>query len=320
MSKQEACASYVKNAKRDVTTPPAPFHPGRGAAYSVPARLRMTLAPDPTPEAAVNTVDPDIITGIRLSYRMSKQAERSRIQLDQQLAAFARVYLTDWSPDGAPLDRSKALAQVTRVLKAARSDSDPTDADRELYDVMLPMVQAAEPTRLGFEAERKSRRKIAEKLAATIPAWERLRHIRGLSAWGLVVLVGEAGDIGHYSGCRKLYKRLGLAPDSSYPKGGKSAGRAIPRNTRGRVMGVIADALLRAQWRGAKGDEPAHAIGPYGAVYGDAKQRALVKFEGHKGHSEKFARRVMIKALIHDVHRAWHNLPLDYAWSDACGC
>lgn len=101
-------------------------------------------------------------------------------------------------------------------------------------------------------------------------------------------------------------------------------------------MGIIADPLFRAQWRGAReGDDgsqrgnesqvdfdpvatsiPAHAIGPFGAVYGEAKVRQLAAGKT-KGHAEKLARRTMVKALLHDVHRAWHGVELDYAKQNA---
>lgn len=304
MSKPESCANQIAIASARVTTTPAPFSPGWGARWSLPAEVVLTPTPDP--------IDPDAITAIRLYYRLAKSAERSRIQIDQQLMAFARVYLTDWAPDAAPLDRTKANTRVARVLKAVRSGADPEDGDVKLYTNIEPMVLAAEPTRRAFEAERKQRRRMAEKLVvASLPAWKRLEHIRGLSAWGLAVIVGEAGDIGRYPGCRHLYKRLGLAPDACYPVGEKKTGRKIPRNTRGRVMGVIADPLMRAQWRGAKDEAPAHAIGPYGAVYGRAKRAAIAR-EFIPVHAEKLARRVMTKALLHDVHRAWHGKPLTY--------
>lgn len=77
-------------------------------------------------------------------------------------------------------------------------------------------------------------------------------------------------------------------------------------------MGIIADALLRAQWRGEKDGVPAHSIGPFGAVYGEAKARQLAAGKS-KGRAEKLARRAMIKALIHDVHAAWHGKALAYA-------
>jgi len=257
------------------------------------------------------TVSQDLIDAIRLDYRLAKSAENARIVIDHKLVSFARVYLTAWTPGGDEADRKKAAAQAMRAIKTIRAGDYPAEKDAELCEVMAPMVVGMEPSRSTFEAERKARRKSVEKYVRELPAWERLADIRGFSTWGLGVIVGEAGDLGNYPGCRHLYKRLGLAPDECYPNGEKSTGRMIPRSTRGRIMGIITDPLFRQQWRGEKDDVPAHPIGPYGAVYGSNKARHLAE-DKTKGHAHNLARRAMIKALLHDVHRAWHGQPLDY--------
>lgn len=296
-----------------------------------------------------------LVDQIRILYRLAKAAEQARIRIDLGLYAFARVHLTAWRPDDEPEDRRKAAAQAKRVVDAIREDKAPADADAPLYAAMLLMVTSAQGSWMAFETARKDSRKAAEKLARQLPAWTALEPIRGFSCWGLTAIVGEAGDVGRYPGCRHLYKRLGLAPDACYPTGEQRTGRKIPRHTRGRIMGIIADPLLRAQWRGAReadADEshkineshdsfdfgsngaggggslttaeshgavdhaaptaiPAHAIGPYGAVYGAAKARHLAA-ERTRGHAEKLARRAMVKALLHDVHDAWHGRPLTF--------
>lgn len=269
------------------------------------------------------TVHPDLIDAIRLHYRLAKSAELSRIGIDQRLVSFVRVYLTAWTPKGEELDREKANAQARRVIETVREANEggkkrkrktkaKESADAELCEIVASMVVAAEPARLHFDATRALHRKEVEKVVRGLPAWGRIGHVRGFSEWGLGVLVGEAGDIGGYSGCRKLFKRLGLAPNECYPKGEKSTGRMIPRNSRGRVMGIIADAFLRAQWRGEKEGVSAHAIGPFGEVYRATKERHLAAGKT-KGHADKIARRAMVKALIHDAHDAWHGKPLTYS-------
>jgi hypothetical protein len=180
---------------------------------------------------------------------------------------------------------------------------------------MTPMVLGMEPARQTFEQERKIRQKAVRLAVQDLHGWQPFSTVKGFSPWGLGTIIGEAGDIGNYPGCRHLFKRLGLAPDDCYSRGEKSTGRMIPRSTRGRIMGIIADPLLRAQWRGETDDESAHPIGPYGKVYGDTKARRLAE-EKSKGHADKLARRTMVKALLHDVHRAWHGLPLDYVLGD----
>ncbi len=274
------------------------------------------------------TIASTTIDEIRLNYRLAKRAERSRIAIDQHLCSFALVYLTDWTPDGTEFDRDKESKRALRVVNAIRNDKKPPTKDEELFGLMTPMVLGVEPARDTFERERKARRKVVEPLAESLPPWARLENIRGFSSWGLGTIVGEAGDIGSYSGCRKLYKRLGFAPDECYPKGEKKTGRMIPRSTKGRIIGIIYEPLFRAQWaaergpngesltkeseKGQPGNIPAHGIGPYGAVYGHTKARHLASGKTNS-HAHNLARRTTIKALLHDVHSAWHEQPLTYA-------
>lgn len=218
----------------------------------------------------------DDISAVRLAYRQAKIAEQSRSAIEQQMKAYRRSYGED----------------AAETLDAMEVE-------------MAPVVA-------WFDARRKEHRKVAEKIVTPMDEWQRIVHVRGFGIWGMVALIGEAGDICDYSGCRKLYKRLGLAPDDAYPTGEKKKGRKIPRFTRGRIMGIIADPLLRAQWRGEKEGVPAHPIGPYGAVYGITKARRLAE-DKTKGHAERLARRTMVKALLHDVHAAWHGNNLLHA-------
>lgn len=275
-------------------------------------------------------VDKTYIDEIQLNYRLSKSAEGARMVIDQKLVSFARVYLTAWTPDGEELDREKARKQAERVIKMIRKESKPKKADAELYEIMYPMVLGMEPARETFDEESKARRKAVVEAVSLLPAYDIIERVMGFGPWGLGVLIGEAGDIGKYSGCRKLYKRLGLAPDDAYPRGEKSTGRMIPRRARGRVIGIIAESLFKWQWaaergpngeklmeedeKGQPGNIPAHPIGPYGAVYGEARARHLAAGKT-KGHARNLARRAMIKALIHDVHRAWNGLPPDYVFT-----
>lgn len=301
------------------------------------------------------TVPSDTIDGIRLKYRLAKTAEDTRNRLGGGITALARTYASGWDPTASLAERKETAAAAKRIVKHVLRAQRPDIWSRypdvlakvELSsseETMLKGVQAhildmAAPWWL-FEMHRDLNRVEAERLARTLPAWSRLDHIKGFTIWGLVTIIGEFGDLtdnlvpeaerksGHrYSGVRRIYKRLGLAPDECYPTGEKSKGRKIPRSTRGRIMGIIADTLLKHQWAGERGPEgeklaasgkgdptniPAHPTGPYGAVYGKVKASHLA--QGKKdGHADKVARRAMVKALIHDVHLAWHGEPLEYA-------
>lgn len=301
-------------------------------------------------EASVTmTAPPDFIHELRLAYRFAKVAEDTRNRLMQGVVSFLRVHASGWHPDADKATRLRAAAACLRVVKRSLIEARPREEGGKircpLPDILVgvpayekgdelyleaPLIRDMAAPWWRFEIERRGYRIAAERKAESLPGFERMpARGKGFGVWGLVAIVGEAGDLGAYSGCRKLFKRLGLAPNESYPQGEKRTGRKIPRAARGRVMGVIADPLLRKQWRGARKDDggslaryesqdahdpaviPGEALGPFGAVYGEVKAHALASGKS-KGHADKIARRAMVKALLHDVHRAWHGLPLDY--------
>ena len=295
--------------------------------------------------------DPDAIQQLRQTYRLAKAAETTRIQLLAGPAALVRVHAAGWSLDADLAERKRTAAAAKRVVHFLMRRERPTvpacnqrgakgvcskcgerkecakpcapfpdvldkvdlePGDDRVLVVAEPLVVPIAPVWWRFEMERSDRQRTAEKIAKSFPAWHALAHISGFSAWGLAAIVGEAGDLGLYSGCRKLFKRLGLAPDECYPLGERRRGRKIPRGTRGRIVGILAQPLFWAQWRGEKDDVPARPIGPFGEVYLAAKARHLASGKS-KAHADEAARRAMVKALLHDVHRAWHGRPLTYA-------
>ena len=260
----------------------------------------------------------EAIDSIRLGYRLAKAAETTRIRIDHGLTSFARVYLTAWNPGADPKERKRHADKAREIVMAMLEGE---IVDDKMADAIGPMIGNIAPSRLMLVETEKMHRKEVEKIVACLPAWKRIgQEVSGFSSWGMAVIIGEAGDIGEYSGCRKLYKRLGLAPDECYERGedknGRPGGRKIPRSRRGRIMGCVAEPLLRAQWRGEREDAPAHPIGPFGEVYGSVKARALESGKT-KGHADKLARRAMVKALLHDIHAAWHEHEFTYVKPEA---
>jgi hypothetical protein len=322
------------------------------------ARANGAPQATPGPTALSDTIDP-----IRIAYRRAKAAEDTRNRLGAGTIAYVRTYVSGWNPNADKAERKKRAAGATRVVKHVLRHARPIDnkgrglmpfpdvldkveleeSDEAILTTAGELIRDIAGPWWRFEAERQRWRHKAEMLARSLPGWSNISHVSGFSVWGFVAIIGEFGDLTdlavpeserepgrRYGGVRRIYKRFGLAPDACYPAGARRTGLKIPRATRGRIMGVIAEPLLRQQWRGEKKDDsgsqqtndshehldpavvPAHAIGPYGQVYGEAKARHLA--DGwEKLHADKAARRAMVKALIHDVHKAWHGLELTYA-------
>ena len=154
-------------------------------------------------------------------------------------------------------------------------------------------------------------------LAGKLPAADFVASIRGLSLMGLAVVVGEAGDLGGYATRERLWKRLGLAvfdglAQGRVPKGLPAAEAKAAWTLRGysprrrAAIWSVADPMFRHQWAAAKGDEaPAHAAGPYGAVYGRRKAATAGREDWAPARREADARRIMTKTLVADIHRQW---------------
>lgn len=278
---------------------------------------------------------------LRLEYRLARNARTSAQTIMQGLVNFGRIHLTAWNPNAEKAIRKLEASKALRAVKAGLRDHRPEGAgalpdslhknsklqpgDQRISFELAGRIGIGAPAWWDFTREYQLHRSYIEEAAAALPGAAVVDRIAGFSLWGLGTIVCLCGDITddivpvaerepgkRYSGVRRLYKRLGMAPKEVYPTGEKKTGHKVPRETLGIVMGTIADPLLRAQWRGETDERPAHAVGPYGLVYGEAKARHLAAGR-NKLHADRLARRAIVKAVIHDVHKAWHGQPLTYA-------
>ena len=238
----------------------------------------------------------------------------------------------------------KAMTIVSKVFKTFRKIDDDDEGDEkglfstvsveklmglELCQAIMPDLAALGRScailadhRHGIEAAMKK-----EVLKFPVAAWQ--KTVNGFGELGLAVLIAECGNLSYYDSADKVWKRMGLAPFngkacSTWRKGylrnappltAEEWGQAsyCPRR-RAEAHAVIADPLLRAQWRGQKkGSEvAAHPIGHYGVVYGREKAKAMKKGEDDpawtKLRADIHARRVMTKRLVRDVWRVWNGM------------
>lgn len=269
-----------------------------------------------------------MIEQIMDEYRFAKLAELQANSMETRLLHFVRLRFTDWTEAPTEEAKKKCVTRAARIVATIRAGRTPKPDDAEACEQMANMVLQTDEAKKPFSAMGRQHKRSAERLAERLPAWEHIKHVRGFGPWGLAVLVGEAGDLGAWAASatgrpsvRALYKRLGFAPNEAYPRGEKSTGRKIPRKTKGRIIGIIYDSLIKAQRCSGKAGSTAcstdeahepHAHGPYGQVYQDVKERKLAEGKT-KNHAHQIARRATTKALIHDVWKAWHAQPLTFA-------
>jgi hypothetical protein len=266
---------------------------------------------------------------------------KSQSRCDRSTEAFiARVlgYRTDM-----PEDEGKAFwKKVVAFRKAVEKHKGiPNDSEFDVLDAMRPCVPIILNNVVARGVWDKHRENVEGGMRAAakqLPVGAFVDSVKGFALLGLGVIVGEAGDLSNYATKERLWKRLGLAvidgfrqgnPGGCREPGGPKAkaedwiAHGFSPNRRAEIW-AIADSMFRHQWRGEKeetveasnddGDRvkvtsivPAHPTGKYGAVYG-ARKEATASREGWTlKRRENDARRVMSKALIEDLHKAWHK-------------
>lgn len=278
-------------------------------------------------ETKAALVDPALIASIVSLQREHRTLQRRVGDIDRMIKAEERWFaVLRAKADGQELPKGK-FPDVTAVDKAA------IKKQRARYF----------RARDAVEAERKDCAKDLEFIAKQLPVYEWARGVKGFGLISLASIVGEAGDLSNYSTVSKLWKRLGLAVMNGNRQG--RVGDGLSRDDRSAaykehgynperrsVTWVMADSMFKHQWRGGKDEDgadpkksgkpeavPAHAVGPYGEVYGSRKlhtrSRIADTAELDDKDSMKWtpkrcdndARRVMTKALVRDLWLAWRR-------------
>lgn len=206
--------------------------------------------------------------------------------------------------------RKRAGAIVAMVLNGGEGQR-PIDAhDKGVLAAVSSFIFATERALEPFDAMRDETEKAMKKAARSLPVYAWAKEIKGLGDLGLAVIVGEAGDLAAYANPAKVWKRLGLAVINGERQRKKTAPDEAalhgynPRR-RAEMYAVVGEPLLRAQWRGGKGGEPGHAIGPYGEAYARKKAEYLAREGWTAAHADAAARRYVTKCLLRDLWEAW---------------
>lgn len=244
-------------------------------------------------------------------------AIRQQMRCDASVLAYVRREL-GFTTNMSEADRKRVSAEARRIMRAAEQGE---DHHLRAEEATLPVIQSCSAVvlrnmvaRQSWDEMRVSCEKQMRKVAHDLPVWPFVETVRGLSDLGLAVIVGEAGNLGDYPKKGHLWKRLGLAViDGSRQGNPGSAATAedwirhgYNRQRRAQVYAFVDDVMLRAQWRGPKGDAPGYPIGPYGMHYIRKKAEYLGR-EWPPKHAENAARRYMAKMLIRDLWNAWRG-------------
>jgi hypothetical protein len=232
-------------------------------------------------------------------------------------------------------EKERARLYKTAMAVRLKIEKDATEGapfdDPRIPPGVVNMTMTSLLSRSQWDRERVRIEDDMIDVAKLLPVWPWVRSVAGVGPLGLAVLVGEAGDVGSYSGPGRLWKRLGLACIDGQRQGtvskeitGEARKEAWKQRgynpaRRAEVWAFIDDVMFRAQWRGDKDvdgkdpkktgkpvETPARGIGPYGIVYGERKEWNLARGLA-LGHADRDARRFMAKRFIRDLWVAWRT-------------
>lgn len=281
----------------------------------------------------------DLCGEIRFHHRQRNYAMESRKALDLRVLGFLRSQ-RGWRKDGdAATNRIIAEEAKSLVDTAERLTADEkTQARQRIKPVITPeyeqwrtLIEGSVMARKPFDDIEAAATKEMERLASQLPAWTGWGiDIRGFSARGLAVIVGEAGNLSNYATHSKLWKRMGVAvmgqgdglddhrqgaPGTGASKDDWIAeGYSAKRRSR---MFVIGDSFVKLGpsntpsfyqelYRARKAYEIARAqelgliVAPSAKI--PAKRKAEFRSDGH---IHRRAQRYMEKRLLRDLWRAW---------------
>lgn len=238
-------------------------------------------------------------------------------RLTNSLAAQARWQL-GFSTSLPEKEREAIRKQSEKLLKALKDGTEIPEGLEGAAEEIASLLALTQQARAGFDDYRKKIEKSMRELVVHTPGYEFASGVRGFGDLALAVVVSEAGLIscdpkgppegGNFPTVSKLWKRLGWAPENTYPKGEKSTGRKVPRRCKGELYGTVVEPLMKA-----------NADGKYKKLYDERKEIYRVRFlteagkdlvdkEGNPAkskHAHKLAMRVMLKELLKDLWLAW---------------
>jgi hypothetical protein len=211
--------------------------------------------------------------------------------------------------------RKEIEANIEAKSKAGSAIAFP-DCDYSLD--ILKVAYGAFIGRKPWDDMRAKAEKDMISLAKTLPGYDHVHNVKGFTAKGFAIIVGESGDLANYPTITRLWKRLGISCiDGERQRKHIDKEKAIAHGyspRRRAEIWALADSMFRHQWSGEAVDVGtgevilAHPKGPYGEVY---KARRDLTSQIHPdwtpAHSFADARRIMMKKLIFHIWKAWRH-------------
>lgn len=211
----------------------------------------------------------------------------------------------------------RKAALVSALLKGSRPAR-----DAHLFDDLAADGVMASRALAPIIEHRALIEKEMARLARDLPAYAFVKSVAGFGDKAFAVLIGEAGDLSpgtRYSAPEKLWKRMGLAPykgkacsswrkrdltDEEWTEAGYNRAR------RAEAHACIAEPMAKHQLESAEksGTPFGRPKGLYGEIYVRRRAHTLITHpDWPKAHARADALRVMTKAMLRDLWRAWRD-------------
>lgn len=228
----------------------------------------------------------ETLKGLVLLYKQRRQFMNAEQRLKNQHDALART------ATGKLKGKKKVVMTPAQIMMAG-------DVAAVVNPFLSPAIGEFHKQRLAVERD-------IRKLARTLPAWEWVEGVRGISDLGFGVLVGAAGgDVGRFRNPSSLWKRFGVAVMDGRPQrriAGTTAEKKLEAMRHGyspvrrAVAHMAAEGLLRQNDNG------------YRSLYDERKAYEHERNpEITKGHAHKRALRFMVKRFLLDLWVEWRR-------------
>lgn len=241
---------------------------------------------------------------------------RQQMKIDSSLRAHIAREFFGFSTKLPEAERAAAMKQTEALFKAVRAGT-----IEAVHDAAASMILMNDAARAPFDKIRTDNEKAMAKLARTLPAIGFVQGVKGFGELSFARIVATAGPLHNWRCHKLLCNRLGLGvyngrAGSSWRKGFAKPlalgaedwiafGHSPHRNA---MMFVISDTLFRQQWTGAAkaGNDIGMPSGPYGEIYLARRTKTMEEHpDWTPGHRRADALRIMVKALVRDLWRAW---------------
>ncbi len=308
----------------DPSVPPTPRMLNTPATLSSDVETKLILTPIVEAPRTSDTIIPKVIEAYLKRDNLMRcrgDAARRVLSLCKRIAGYNPM-----KPEDERKVAEKAAEEAFKQLMSGKPESEVAKRSFLIVDTLIEQIGRYDDAIRAVE-------KVAVHYAMQSPGAQFVEATKGFGPIGLVMFIGECGDLANYGNPAKVWKRMGLAPYQ---------GRAASTWRMQKVAGLTAEQWTEVGYspkrRSASyqvGDSLLKcSSGPYKSVYDQRKAFEVQKFAAAgkpvlglaeaksaklkpgdytpKMHAHRRAQRYTEKRLLRDLWRAWTGKAEEY--------